>query len=529
MYLWLGLLLAIVAQTQARCKTRDASWSQGEPAVTQTTPNDPLKVTVNWASLINNARCVDEFIVHYWPDRTLKSEARRVSTNDSNAVSINLPVEACLRYRFSVEYVEHDTFGTDRETTEEKVFGTTAVAALVNDSPTNFHVTYHWDSTRSVVDLRLASIAFNRDLVNNANCLDHIKVTGQEIVSRTGPPLGSQGPTGRGDSLSRQGSASSGRRQSQVFANVLPRRGGAARQVSPVQLRPPFLTDVIMINVPVEDCSQYEFRLDMMSAGKVTVGSVPRLSLPPLAEIAEFVPPPLTSVMTVTYPGRGDPVYGTNPRSGITPNCLPAYFEAYDAYTQRVEADIAEYLVRSRTATQTIADARQSLEETQELVLGKFNCTCTSPHIKFSTTDDDKREDYGEQFGHYHFGGMHAGRPYFKQMAHGHYGQQHSHGEHGHGTARPTVTTGRTRTTTTRTTTTTRRTIQNPWFLYWDNEDNQWLFGQTLGTTHHLKFGSERDTTAKCPGDVTTWKYKSSILRRWKNDDSLAVRCETNF
>ena len=85
---------------------------------------------------------------------------------------------------FSVEYEERDTFGTDRAFTGEKLFKTTAAASLVNDSPTNFRVSYHWDTVRSVVDLRLATITFNRDIINNANCLDYILVGSDISIAR---------------------------------------------------------------------------------------------------------------------------------------------------------------------------------------------------------------------------------------------------------------------------------------------------------------------------------------------------------
>ena len=67
--------------------------------VSQPVRNDPLQVTVNWGTLIQNARCVDQFTVYYWPEGTLKTGARRVTANNT-AVSATVAVEACLNYRF---------------------------------------------------------------------------------------------------------------------------------------------------------------------------------------------------------------------------------------------------------------------------------------------------------------------------------------------------------------------------------------------------------------------------------------------
>ena len=93
-------------------------------------------------------------------------------------------------------------------------------------------------------------------------------MTGAEVVSRSGPPLSSPRPGDRGRSLSQPGSVST----NTVYSNVLPRRQtAAARTAGPVKTRPPFLTPVIAVTVPVEDCSQYMFQLDMLAPGTVKV------------------------------------------------------------------------------------------------------------------------------------------------------------------------------------------------------------------------------------------------------------------
>ena len=62
--------------------------------------------------------------------------------------------------------------------------------------------------------------------------------------------------------------------------------------------------------------------------------------LPPLADIPGYIPAPVTSVMTISYDPRGKAIYAVKKDSGVTAACLPAYFEAYDAYLQRLENEV---------------------------------------------------------------------------------------------------------------------------------------------------------------------------------------------
>ena len=103
--------------------------------------------------------------------------------------------------------------------------------------------------------------------------------------------------------------------------------------VSPVKLTPPFLNDSITLRVPVKDCAQFNFDLEFVGGGK-PVASLNSLQLPALADQPRFVPPPVTSVLTISYNTAGKPIYGVKTSSGVSAACLPAYFEAYDAYSQ---------------------------------------------------------------------------------------------------------------------------------------------------------------------------------------------------
>ena len=109
--------------------------------------------------------------------------------------------------------------------------------------------------------------------------------------------------------------------------------GGQKKKVGPVKFTPPFLNSTISLTVPVKDCVQFNFELNFVGGGK-NVGSVSGLELPPLADQPNFVPPPVTSVLTISYNTAGKPIYGGRTSSGIEASCLPAYFEAYDSYSQ---------------------------------------------------------------------------------------------------------------------------------------------------------------------------------------------------
>ena len=69
MHLFKALLLglALVASAHGRCKSTDAKWKKNQaPKITQPSRTDPKKLTVNWGSIIENQRCVDEWNLFIW-------------------------------------------------------------------------------------------------------------------------------------------------------------------------------------------------------------------------------------------------------------------------------------------------------------------------------------------------------------------------------------------------------------------------------------------------------------------------------
>merc|ERR1711973_1083754 len=300
------------------------------------------------------------------------------------------------------------------------------------------------------------------------------------------------------------------------YGNTLPRpSGGATGKVGPIKVQPPFLNPIIEMNVAVKDCSEYDFEIKFFAPGSKEVGKVTNVRLPTLADVPGYVPPPITSVMSITYGTNGKPVYGVKTSSGVTSACLAAYFEAYDAYTHRLENEVIWQNKEGNRVQSLITDGQNQLDSSQETLLRKTGCVCSSPHLMFSTTDASLQKKYGAQFGHYHFQGMHANKPFYKLMDITHGAAAHRPGT---ATSRPPVTTS-------------RPSNVVPIFLFWEDKKKQWIFGPTVGSTSKVEFGSIPNSLAKCPGDppaTGNWQYKTSVLGRWKKTADLKVACDVH-
>lgn len=545
---------------------------KGKPTISQPSRTDATKVMVDWSKILKNPDCADSFTLLVWADGTQQIAATKFAV-DKNTKSKIVDVQPCVGYRFAVESHEKNTLGTKTVTSGDQVFKSVGAPSSLNLDASRFHVTYHWDPVQKVVDLRMASITIPREMLPGASCLDYIQVTGTAVRGSSGS--GSSSPsrarsfswghlgqagynpniqvgaaatlpatTGAGSysnavrgptattwqaTTSRPGSPTGNQSPSLTppissphYANSLPRAtGGAAHTVGPIRVQPPFLNPLIEIKVPVQDCAEYNFEIKLFAPSAKEVGKVSNVRLPPLADVPGYVPPPVTSVMSISYGTNGKPVYGVKTASGVTAACLPAYFEAYDAYTHRLENEVSWQIGEGNRAQSLVSNSRNTLESSQEELLRKSGCVCTSPHIEFSTTDATFLKDYGNQFGHYHFEGMHGGRPFYKQMPHDHAGS-HSHGSTAPTGVRPPITT----------TTARPATPKPPMFIFWDEKHKQWMFGPVVGSTSKIEFGSIENSLSKCPADPPStgnWQYKSSVLGRWKKSAELKVECEIHL
>jgi len=566
------LLLSVAGYSQASCFGRDAGFTpnNAKPVVTQPSRNDPSKVMVDWSKIVKNPQCVDSFTVLVWADGTQQTTATKYQV-DKKTMSKMVDIQPCVNYKFAVESHEKNTMGMKTKTSGDQVFKTVgASSSSVRLTANSFQVSYLWDPVKKVVDLKTATITIPRDKVPGASCLDYIQITGEQVRSRS--RSGSVSParsrsfswnhlgqspmitTGGGASTlpaslsysnvasgtrSRSGSTSSTSSRGSIrsgsttpvaapisapnYGNTLPRpSGGATARVGPIKVAPPFLNPLIEMKVPVKDCAEYNFEIKLFS-GRKEVAKVTGVKLPTLADVPGYIPPPITSVMSISYGTSGKPVYGVKTASGVNSACLPAYFEAYDAYTHRLENEVGWMNKEGNRVQGIIAGSQSQLERSQEELLRKAGCTCSSPHLRF-LTDPVKDRDiasgkYGGWFGHYHFQGMHANRPYFMLMPATHGASHASTGA----TARPSATTARPTTTVAPPTT--------PIYLYWEERNKQWLFGPNLGATSKVEFGSLPNSAAiKCPGDTNAagkWQYKSSVLSRWKKNAHMKVECDT--
>ena len=131
------------------------------------------------------------------------------------------------------------------------------------------------------------------------------------------------------------------------FAYAMPRpKGSSNKKLAPVKFKPPFLHTNITLTVGVEDCAQYSFDLEFQAGGR-EVGAVSSVSLPALADQPGYTPPPVTSVLTISFSPAGKTIYAVKKSSGVTAACLPAYFESYDSYIQERKFRLTDCLVNS--------------------------------------------------------------------------------------------------------------------------------------------------------------------------------------
>jgi len=551
----LFLCLAVL-RTDASCFGRDASFSRGaKPVVTQPSRNDPSKVMVDWSKIVTNARCVDKFVVWMWPDGTERSGKTTVKKEVSKTtMSAIMDMEACVNYRFAVELDEKEMTG-NKKFSGEQLFKTAGVTKVVRLSASDFTVGYHWDPVRQVSDLRLASVSFPRSAIEHASCLDYIQVTGEEVRAgrptlsrqastasmtgrvqwshlpspRPGSPISVGGAStlpgslgfGRSSSVmsssSRSSSGSSGYVspfgpvETPRYANSLPRKTGASNHVGPVKVQPPFINPIIEILVAAKDCAEYNFEVKLFAPTSKELKKVTGVHLPALANLPYYVPPPVTDVMSISFGTSGKPVYGVKTSSGVSAACLPAYFEALDAYRQRLENEIGHLGSQgggsprpgqggqgSSIGGQGSSGGRGGSggffgggsSSREDPALKSAGCVCTSPKLNFDTTDASLKRKTPEIFGRYQFAGMEGGKPYYQKT--------------------PAST--------------------PPTFLFWLPTEKQWMVGPTKGNKSGGVFSSVKNSLAVCPGDPPAsgnWQRKSSFLGRWKKEATLSMTCDT--
>ena len=187
------------------------------------------------------------------------------------------------------------------------------------------------------------------------------------------------------------------------YANTLPRsdRGGTTRAVGPVKLQPPFLGADIELLISAPDCAEFNFEVKMFAPTSKKVGSV-SVNLPALANIPSYVPPPVTDVMSISFTS-GRPVYGVKTSSGVSAACLPAYFEASDAYRQRLENEVGFLAGRASSGQAVVSQTNQRSDRLDTETLKTHGCGCSSTTLTFSSTDKKIEKEHPDYFGSYKY------------------------------------------------------------------------------------------------------------------------------
>jgi len=284
--------------------------------------------------------------------------------------------------------------------------------------------------------------------------------------------------------------------------------------VGPLKLPPPypFMSPTIDFVVPIEDCAGYMFHVQF-HAGRKKLGEIPSIPLPALADFPSYVPPPVTSVVGVAYSPSGTPVYTLKPESGVTPGCLPAYFEAYDSYAQRLDNEVSWVGQERDRVRGLIVSSGSNLETSQEELLKVYGCSCTSPHVELSTTDPQVlKKTEANQLGQYRFGGIHDDHPFYV----------HAPASSSSGGNSPPLSASSTPAPS--------NPLTEPMYLFFNKAKQQWVVGKTLGTTSGLFFGTKEKSQAKCPGDSGTrgnWQTATATFGRWKANPQVSVACQT--
>jgi len=181
----------------------------------------------------------------------------------------------------------------------------------------------------------------------------------------------------------------------------------------PVQTKPPFSGNQIEIVVPVEPCELYDFVLKIVSPQGATIGEVKNLELKALADIDDFEPAPLTSVLLVDYLMGGKYQIKTQSGSPVPESCLPDYMEAVDAYTNRLETYANENTVSNAVVRQNQFHEQQKVEITQAEYLTRQGCVCSSPRLELRVTKP--AGEFPPALGVYLYQGLWEGKPYYQQ------------------------------------------------------------------------------------------------------------------
>jgi len=177
-------------------------------------------------------------------------------------------------------------------------------------------------------------------------------------------------------------------------------RPASAQVAGPERATPPFAAQIEMV-VKVEPCKEYEFELKIVTPAGGELAKITDLKLPPLPDIMTYVPPPFTKVVKIGLLG-GKLSLSTQPSSPVPAACLPRYLEAVDAFAERMEAAANSQEGNTRAVEREMGKAQDLVEITQEKILAKKGCVCSSPRLQL-----------GEKI--FLYQGEREGHPYYRE------------------------------------------------------------------------------------------------------------------
>jgi len=189
-----------------------------------------------------------------------------------------------------------------------------------------------------------------------------------------------------------------------AFTNQYPRMSSSSSlpAATPTKLAAPFPpSGQAEIVVTVEPCKEYQFDVTIVTPAGGILGKISGLRLPPLPDIVDYVPPPFTQVVQVRLQG-GRVSLGTQTSSPVPASCLPRYLEAVDAFAARLEAAANSEADRTREKEMAMGRGQDLVEITQEKILAKQGCVCTSPRLEVA----------GKTF---LYQGQSSGHPYYRE------------------------------------------------------------------------------------------------------------------
>jgi len=435
----------------------------------------PNKVLVDWSALIVNKGCVDQYSVWVWKDGQQKAQGKKYLVSDKNTLTKMVDIEPCLYHNFLVELkpgkatgtvrfnsatlpslerdevLKHVTVGYHKDPRTGQ-FDLTKASVRIQSKFLTFlncikHIEVSGTQITGAKSVKSTLSAPSNPSISqpNENTWEQYG-TGRQVgelgrpADRKWGHLNKREPFRRSPSSSSSSSTTSTptgwgysvmskqpNKVSKTPSQPEQPKWGASpftkeflrmketpqkKPAGPVSSAPPFKSDIVEIVIPVEPCKEYQFQMKIISPQNAVVASIPDIFLQSLADLPDYIPPPLTQVVDVQFLAGGKHTLTTQKTSTVPEACLIDYMEAVDTFANRVE-HVANKLHAATGVVKAGQDRIQdNVELTQSASLTKLGCTCASPRLEVSLgSTDTLAPDFA---GVYLYQGLHQNKPYYK-------------------------------------------------------------------------------------------------------------------